>query len=34
MCDTYGQYLTMKAEIDEAMQEVIRSTQFIYRRPL
>ena len=29
MCDTYGQYLTMKAEIDEAMQEVIRSTQFI-----
>lgn len=29
MCDTYGQYLTMKAEIDAAMQEVIRSTQFI-----
>lgn len=29
MCDTYGQYLTMKTEIDEAMQEVIRSTQFI-----
>lgn len=29
MCDTYGQYLTMKTEIDEAIQEVIRSTQFI-----
>ena len=29
MCDTYGQYLTMKVEIDAAMQEVIRSTQFI-----
>jgi dTDP-4-amino-4,6-dideoxygalactose transaminase len=29
MCDTYGQYLTMKTEIDAAMQEVIRSTQFI-----
>src|SRR5690554_1068841 len=29
MCDTFGQYLTMKEEIDEAMQEVIRSTQFI-----
>jgi len=29
MCDTYGQYLTMKAEIDAAMQEVIKSTQFI-----
>lgn len=29
MCDTYGQYLTMKAEIDTAMQEVIKSTQFI-----
>ena len=25
----YGQYLTMKEEIDEAIQEVIRSTQFI-----
>lgn len=29
MCDTYGQYLTMKDEIDAAMQEVIKSTQFI-----
>ncbi|NCB08022.1 MAG: DegT/DnrJ/EryC1/StrS family aminotransferase [Bacteroidia bacterium] len=29
MCDTYGQYLTMKEEIDAAMQEVIKSTQFI-----
>ncbi|RIH64613.1 DegT/DnrJ/EryC1/StrS family aminotransferase [Mariniphaga sediminis] len=29
MCDTYGQYLTMKKEIDAAMQEVIKSTQFI-----
>src|SRR5690554_1288442 len=29
MCDTYGQYLTMKEEIDEAMQQVIKSTQFI-----
>jgi len=29
MCDTYGQYLTMKTEIDEAMQEVIKSTRFI-----
>ncbi len=29
MSDIYGQYLTMKAEIDEAIQEVIRSTQFI-----
>ncbi|WP_073164313.1 DegT/DnrJ/EryC1/StrS family aminotransferase [Tangfeifania diversioriginum] len=29
MCDTYGQYLTMKAEIDAAMQEVIKSTRFI-----
>ncbi len=29
MCDTYGQYLTMKAEIDAAIQDVIRSTQFI-----
>ena len=29
MCDTYGQYLTVKAEIDAAMQEVIKSTQFI-----
>lgn len=28
-CDTYGQYLTMKEEIDAAMQEVITSTQFI-----
>jgi UDP-2-acetamido-2-deoxy-ribo-hexuluronate aminotransferase len=29
MSDIYGQYLTMKEEIDSAMQEVIRSTQFI-----
>jgi UDP-2-acetamido-2-deoxy-ribo-hexuluronate aminotransferase len=29
MCDIYGQYLTMKEEIDAAMQEVIKSTQFI-----
>jgi UDP-2-acetamido-2-deoxy-ribo-hexuluronate aminotransferase len=29
MCDTYGQYLTMKEEIDAAMQEVIKSPQFI-----
>lgn len=29
MCDIYGQYLTMKDEIDAAMQEVIKSTQFI-----
>lgn len=29
MCDTYGQYLTMKREIDEAMQDVIKSTRFI-----
>lgn len=29
MSDIYGQYLTMKEEIDEAMQEVIKSTQFI-----
>ncbi len=29
MCDTYGQYLTMKDEIDTAMQDVIKSTQFI-----
>jgi UDP-2-acetamido-2-deoxy-ribo-hexuluronate aminotransferase len=29
MCDTYGQYLTMKSEIDEAMQDVIKSTRFI-----
>src|SRR6056297_4223159 len=29
MCDTYGQYLTMKDEIDAAMQEVIKSTRFI-----
>ncbi len=29
MCDIYGQYLSMKDEIDEAMQEVIKSTQFI-----
>jgi len=27
--DLYGQYLTMKAEIDEAIQEVIRSAQFV-----
>jgi UDP-2-acetamido-2-deoxy-ribo-hexuluronate aminotransferase len=29
MCDTYGQYLTIKEEIDAAMQEVIKSTRFI-----
>ncbi len=29
MSDIYGQYLTMKEEIDLAMQEVIESTQFI-----
>lgn len=29
MCNTYGQYLTMKDEIDAAMQEVIKSTRFI-----
>lgn len=29
MSDIYGQYLTMKAEIDEAIQEVIKSTHFI-----
>ncbi|MCY1721686.1 DegT/DnrJ/EryC1/StrS family aminotransferase [Prolixibacteraceae bacterium Z1-6] len=29
MCDLYGQYLTMKDEIDAAMQEVIKSTRFI-----
>ncbi|MBN1821374.1 MAG: DegT/DnrJ/EryC1/StrS family aminotransferase [Prolixibacteraceae bacterium] len=29
MCDTYGQYLNMKEEIDAAMQEVIKSTHFI-----
>ena len=29
MSDLYGQYLTMKDEIDEAIQEVIKSTQFI-----
>jgi dTDP-4-amino-4,6-dideoxygalactose transaminase len=29
MCDTYGQYLTLKQEIDGAIQEVIKSTQFI-----
>ncbi len=29
MSDLYGQYLTMKKEIDEAIQEVIKSTQFI-----
>ena len=29
MSDIYGQYLTMKEEIDEAIQEVIQSTQFI-----
>ena len=29
MCDIYGQYLTMKEEIDAALQEVIKSTQFI-----
>lgn len=31
MSDIYGQYLTMKEEIDAAMQEVIKSTQFIKR---
>lgn len=29
MSDLYGQYLTMKEEIDTAIQEVIKSTQFI-----
>ena len=29
MSDIYGQYLTMKDEIDAAIQEVIKSTQFI-----
>ncbi len=29
MSDLYGQYLTMKEEIDEAIQEVIKSTKFI-----
>ncbi|QGY44450.1 aminotransferase class I/II-fold pyridoxal phosphate-dependent enzyme [Maribellus comscasis] len=29
MSDIYGQYLTMKDEIDAAIQEVIRSTKFI-----
>ena len=29
MSDLYGQYITMKEEIDVAMQEVIKSTQFI-----
>jgi len=29
MCDLYGQYLTLKDEIDTAMQEVIKSTHFI-----
>ncbi len=29
MSDIYGQYLTMKTEIDEAIQEVIKSTHFI-----
>ncbi len=29
MSDLYGQYLTMKDEIDTAMQSVIKSTQFI-----
>ncbi len=29
MSDLYGQYLTMKDEIDEAIQEVIKSTKFI-----
>ncbi len=29
MSDLYGQYLTMKDEIDTAMQDVIKSTQFI-----
>lgn len=29
MSDVYGQYLTMKEEIDEAIQDVIKSTRFI-----
>ena len=29
MCDLYGQYLTLKDEIDAAMQDVIKSTLFI-----
>lgn len=29
MCDTYGQYLTIKKEIDAAIQKVIKSTRFI-----
>ncbi len=29
MTDIYGQYLTMKAEIDNAIQEVIKSTRFV-----
>ncbi|MBN2636383.1 MAG: DegT/DnrJ/EryC1/StrS family aminotransferase [Prolixibacteraceae bacterium] len=29
MCDLYGQYLTMKEEIDAAIHDVIKSTQFI-----
>lgn len=29
MSDVYGQYLSMKEEIDSAIQEVIKSTQFI-----
>ena len=29
MSDLYGQYLTMKEEIDSAIQEVIKSTRFI-----
>lgn len=29
MCDLYGQYLSIKHEIDAAIQEVIKSTQFI-----
>ncbi len=29
MSDLYGQYLTMKDEIDEAIQDVIKSTRFI-----
>ena len=29
MCDLYGQYLTLKDEIDAAMQDVIKSTKFI-----
>nr|WP_319998283.1 DegT/DnrJ/EryC1/StrS family aminotransferase [uncultured Draconibacterium sp.] len=29
MTDIYGQYLTMKAEIDNAIQEVIKSTWFV-----